>query len=416
MEAMMTTRRRSSRAVANDDSIRSATAELILRDGIDAISFRDVGREAGLTHGALYARYEDVEELLVDLWSELLCQSMIALVDAARNAASNPSAETVDALLDYVRNAQTLDVVAVQVLLTSRRFVVLHEEVEKFIHDYIENHEGVTRAVQSRALALFSLVAVKIFTNSQYGFDVERIQFLREVLLDALKTDPEDVLQTPLTTPDRVVTTARSDIRSQLAFHTFSAVGRSGFTRATISRISRRANCSPGAIYKLYPSKDDLVVASMRALMQGPGITATRLAEILNEGTLAQYLYVAASDQDSVRKFFNLEVLMASTQNEKLKSAVESQFERLYRFEAFVVDIPDEERKKFQFMIREVIVLILGVSFLSTLTPEAVEIDFCQFAEPFRRALLSHFESWPEISRQLKDLSTTLPQRYQDPK
>ena len=80
-------RPRSSRALTNDAAIREAAIKLILSTGIDAISFRDVGRMAGLTHGALYARFEDVEELLVDLWNEVLSQRAIAMFEAARHAA-----------------------------------------------------------------------------------------------------------------------------------------------------------------------------------------------------------------------------------------------------------------------------------------------------------------------------------------
>lgn len=410
METNKVSTLRSSRALANDISIRNATVSLILSKGIDAISFRDVGREAGLTHGALYARFEDVEELFVDLWSGLLCGRMVAIFEAAKYAASNPREQSVDELLDFVRYGEPADVAAVQVLLASRRFVVLREEVEHFVHDYLESYEFVDRAIKSRTLVLFSMVMVKIFTNSAYGIDLERIAFLRPVLVGALRTNPEDVLDVPLTNPElQVVPPARDDLRSQLADQTFSAVGRSGYSRATISRISRRANCSPGAIYKIYASKEDLVVGSLRARMRGPGITALRIAQIMNEGTLTQYLYAAASDQDPIRKLFILEMLMASAQNATLRSAVAAQFARLDGFESFVADIPDSERRNFQFMIRELIALILGTSFLSTVTAAVAECDFNQFAEPFRRSLLSSFPSWPEITRQLKEVSSTLP-------
>jgi hypothetical protein len=36
----------------NDEAIRAAAVELVLREGIDSISFRDVGKIVGLTHGA----------------------------------------------------------------------------------------------------------------------------------------------------------------------------------------------------------------------------------------------------------------------------------------------------------------------------------------------------------------------------
>ena len=60
--------------IANDAAIRDAAIGEVLRVGVDHVSLRDVGHEAGLTHGATYARYEDVDELLVDLWNSELCR------------------------------------------------------------------------------------------------------------------------------------------------------------------------------------------------------------------------------------------------------------------------------------------------------------------------------------------------------
>ena len=107
------------RALGNDGAIRTAAVTLVLRDGIDAISFRDVGRIA------LYARFEDVEELLVDLWNEVLNHRAVGLFRASMEATSNPDQETVKALFDFVRNALPTDAAMVQVLLSSRRFPIL---------------------------------------------------------------------------------------------------------------------------------------------------------------------------------------------------------------------------------------------------------------------------------------------------
>ncbi len=404
-------RRRSSRAVTNDASIRDAAIKLILSTGIDAISFRDVGREAGLTHGALYARFEDVEELLVDLWTEVLSHRAIAMFEAAKNAAANPSETSVDTLLDYVRNAEAADVAAVQVLFLSRRFVVLFEEVEVFIHDYLETRVDVSSAIHSRTLALFSLISAKIFTNSEFGLNQDRIAFLAPVLVAALRTDPDDVLPVALSEPDeRAVLPPTSDLRQRLAYYTAGAVGRSGYTRATISRISRRSSCSPGAIYKLYPSKEDLVIAATRSILRAPWFTLSSAAEILNEGMLAQLLYAGASDQNSLRKNFVLEMSMASAHNTKLRDAVGQQWQLIESVAPLLVDISDQERTHFQYMLREIILLILGVSFMSTVTKAIEQMDFNQFAEPYRCSLIDCcFPSWPDISRQLKEMAATMP-------
>jgi AcrR family transcriptional regulator len=407
--------RRSSRALSNDAAIRQATVKLVLTAGIDSISFRDVGREAGLTYGALYARFEDAEELLVDLWSAVLGGRMVAILDAARRAALTPNEQTIEALLDFVRNAEAEDVAAVVVLFASRRFIVLHEEVEGFIHDHLENSEGLSNAVNSRALALFSLVIVKIFSNLACGIDTERFAFFRVMLHEALAIKPEDVVDIPLGNIDMGTSPlVRDNFQSHLAYQTFSAVARSGYHKATISRISRRASCSPGAIYKLYPSKDDLVVGSMRNQMHGPGMTAKRLARILDEGALAQLLYAAANDEDPVRTYFTLEMFMASAHNATIRDALFAQLAKLIKADSYVVDLPEKERRDFKHMINEIIVLVLAVSFLTTVTSAASEIDFNQIGEPLRRTLLRFFPSWPEMSRQLQEMSATLPRSYGD--
>jgi AcrR family transcriptional regulator len=402
-------RRRSTRALINDAAIRDAAVELVLSEGIDAISFRDVGRIAGLTHGALYARFEDVEELLVDLWGEVLSHRAIALFKAASEASSNPSAQSVHALFDFVRDSSPADVAMVLVLLTSRRFVILHEDVESFIHDHLETTDVGTTEGQSSALLLFGLVMVQILQKSLFGSDVDDLEFVESIILASLALDATDVESLELKEPtDRIIPPPSNELRSQLAYHTFSAVGKSGYTRATISRISRRANCSPGAIYKLYPSKEDLVISATRKIMQAPWISITTLAEVLDKGVLAQLLYSAASEQNSVRKSFTLEIAIASAHSDKIRTAVQSQMQGLELLVPLIEGIDDDEKEELCHIIRAIISLSLGTSFLSTVTKATDQIDFNGFAEPIRRTLLGRDRlSWTDIRQQLLQLAST---------
>ena len=185
--------RRSTRALNNDAAIRGATVELILSVGIDAISFRDVGRLAGLTHGALYARFEDVEELLVDLWNEVLCHRAIALFESTLEAAARPTAASVAQAFDFIRLSSPADIAMVEVLLTSRRFDILHEEVETFIRDYLEsNTTEVTGGIQSRALTFFSLIMMEILVNAQIGLEGDNLNYLESVVIETLQVPPGD--------------------------------------------------------------------------------------------------------------------------------------------------------------------------------------------------------------------------------
>jgi AcrR family transcriptional regulator len=296
----------------------------------------------------------------------------------------------------------------VQVLLLSRRFLVLREEVEIFIHDFLDTKSPtLDNATWSRALVLFALILIKIFSNSEFGINRERLNFLEPVLTSALCADRSGVPAIDYVEPEGLVDGVPStDLQSQLAFNTYGAVGTSGYTRATISRISRRAECSPGAIYKLFPAKEDLVIFASRRMEKNQELLPLRLAYVLDEGFLAQDLFSAASSQNNLRKYFYMEMMMASAHNQKLRDSVGAQLQSIEKLTDAVENIGAEERTTLRFMIREMTVLILGVTFLSTLTTATDEIDFAQFTEPFRRALLDRcFPSWPDISRQLQVLA-----------
>ena len=100
-----TPRARSARALANDAAIRAAGVAEVLRVGVDHLSLRDVGHRAGLTHGATYARYEDVDELLVDLWNSTMLTRAIALYDLCAALVREPSPEHAADLRRWIAEA-----------------------------------------------------------------------------------------------------------------------------------------------------------------------------------------------------------------------------------------------------------------------------------------------------------------------
>jgi hypothetical protein len=156
----------------------------------------------------------------------------------------------------------------------------------------------------------------------------------------------------------------------------------------------------------LYPSKEDLIIASIKRIMEAPWITVSSFADILEVGALAQLLYSSASAQNEVRKSFALEVAMASAQNEKLRAAVQQQLRGLEALVPMITGIDDEERNQLKQLLRTVVFLTLGVSFFSTISKVAEHIDFNQFTEPLRRSLLARVQpSWPRIRQQLQSFS-----------
>lgn len=400
-------RRRSTRALTNDVAIRVATVDQILRVGVDGLAFRDVARAARLSHGALYARFEDVEELLIDLWSDSLVQRAVSLFESISLAVTSPSKKTVDAVMYRIRHATSEDTVMVKVLWTSRRYTILHEEVESFIHDYLETNRGeMSAALQSRTLVFFSFGLLALFASSQSALDRQDFECFSTTILEALSVPTEDVEPLELSEPIvRGLHYSPDDLQSRLMYHTFLAVGTSGYSRATISRISRRADCSPGAIYKLFPSKEDLVVGAVRTNMQAPWIRVANFATVLDPGNFAQILYSAASAQNSVRKDFALEVVMASAYNDQLRAVVQKILRDVESVIPMIEGLSHEEEVQFRCMIRIIVYAVMGVSYLSTVTKATDVLDFNQFAEPVRQAIVRTLvPSWATIRQQMENI------------
>ncbi|MBW4077512.1 MAG: TetR/AcrR family transcriptional regulator [Acidobacteria bacterium] len=402
-------RQRSARAISNDIAIRDAAVRMILRVGVDGLAVRDVAKEAKLTHGALYARFEDVEELLVDVWSGSLLSRAISLYEGVARAVADPSKKSVARVMERLRHPVAEDVAMVKALWTSRRRIVLHEEVESFIYEYLETDTIETSGrLQSRTLCLFSFAILAMTGRFQGSLSDEDLDCFETTILDSLEYPVDDIEPVVFSDPIvRDLADPQGNLQSQLAYHTCLAVGTSGYAGATISRISRRANCSPGAIYKIYPTKEDLVIGSVRINMSAPAMRLATLATILDPGRLAQLLFSAASPLNMARKNFTLEVSMAAAYNEGLRAAVKKQMRDIESVVPLLNGLSDEEVFQLTCTIRFIVYAIMGISYLSTVTKVTDRVSFNQFCEPVRQALLRNLgPSWPKIREQLENLAS----------
>ena len=402
-------RQRSARAVVNDQAILEAAIREVLRVGIDHLSLRSVGVEAGLTHGASYARYEDVDELLVDLWNSVLCARAVMMFELCMTAAEAPSTKSVGALFDFMRNTTPADVASIRVLLTARRITTLQEVVEPFIHDYLERESSRFPDVSAtfmRGMLVFAVMIAQIFADAQFGWDRDYQDVLATLLVETLESDPRRFVEVVLPTPPPPpIPLPSDDIKDQLAYATFSIVGESGYTRATLSRIARRANCTPGAISMLYLSKEDLVVGAFQNLMRERWLSVVNLVEVLEDGSLTQLLYSSASSENALRQRFVLEMGLAAVHSEKLQLAI---IRRIGELEAIIpqlANMSDDEKNRLRYLIRSMSFLTIGVTFLSTVTGSMVYSNYNQFAEPFRHAILrDSAPMWGDLRRQISEV------------
>lgn len=404
---------RSAKAIANDQALRAAAVAEIERAGVDHLSLRDVSHAAGLTHGATYARFEDSEELLVDLWNSVLRERLQLMFERCLSATQEPSALTVGALFELLRDADARDLAAIELLLASRRIPVLGEECESFTRNYLEVDSGTTPeslAIFSRSVLLFGMTMARLYADRYFGLDEDYTNAFEKVVIEALCVEPSDVFGVTLKSEDLPDVRSRfnegDSLRADLAYATFHVVGRSGYVGATISRIARRANCSPAAIYKSHSSKENLVVGAFIDILGTQRMNMARVANILNEGFLASAMKSEWDEKNALRRDFVLELFLAAAHLEKIRDTICHQLVDMESTIPAFLDLSDESGDHLRYMLRTVVTALIGASWLSSLSPEGEALDFVQFSEPLVRAMHVHWlPDWDSMSNDLKKAS-----------
>jgi AcrR family transcriptional regulator len=359
---------------------------------VDSVSLRDVGRNAGLTHGATYARYEDVNELFVDLWQSRLRGRALEILDQCARVVKTPNEDTVGDLIEYARRPEPRDVAMIEVLLTARRIPVVQEEVEEFVTTFLCLPELSTTESQREftlKLALFALTIVAIFEEFYFGSESEYLDFLQEALLDAFRADSSDLDASVLgNVPHRREYVPDDDLRSRLTYSTALAVGKSGYGGATISRIARRVGCSPGAIYKIYSSKEELVLDAFRRIVGVQWIQDSRYPDILQAETISGLLLDEASDKNALRRNFTFETVLAAAHNMTLRPIVSENLKDPGGVIARL-DVGDDEKGLLGDVTHAIASASKGVRWLTIITDRTKGLDFHEFSERLRSTLES---------------------------
>lgn len=405
-DVLQSQRPRSARALSNDRAIHKAGIEEILRVGVDHVSLRGVGALAGLTHGATYARYEDADELLVDLWATDLEQRAITLFTLCLNACESPSARTVGELFDHVRNVTPADIASVQVLLCARRIPVLLEEVEPFIVNYLQRENCASPVVSStftRAMCVYSLMIAQIQYSHNSSNRTSHLDRLQSWILPALLTNPVDVAAVHCTAPSvPLLDVEPFDIKSSVALATYQVVGKSGYTHATLSRIARRAKCSTGAIYGLYNSKEELVADTYRLANHRRWQRHDNFTGILDEGVVAQLLYETGCSINATWCNYLLEFSIATLFSPLLFEAISHETGGVALMIQALTGLDEEERSLLGDLVSIFSLLTYGVSFISAVCGSMECTNFSQFTEPLRSVVRDSVgTTWERLCEQI---------------
>lgn len=260
---MLPTRRRAD-AARNDDLLLDIALELLREKGPDRIAALDLARLAKLTTGAVYARYENNEEILVGLWQHRISGPMRAFFEAALPALT-PGLQRAEAqaiMAKAISNPHGPLRPGVSLLIASARIPELHEiivpEIQEWLRDMgISDDRSDVQSLQKLGIIGFVLGCLYFAAADMFDFDDwESIKPLAHFIL--ANPSIEGLAKIETRQPSTVTVRSDNETRDALVAGAARVIARGGIERATTQRISRASGLPPSALFTEYRTRQVL--------------------------------------------------------------------------------------------------------------------------------------------------------------
>ena len=269
---------RSRKVEHNDGLFRSAAVMVLAEEGWNALSTRGLSAHCGLTTGAFYARFENMDELLGELWAEELCVALTGPIDAAIVAVrSGDAASFVAALGSFVQPC--VELLAAAELLHAAMVepevaAVVTPGLRAFLEERIRP-SAVVSDVEATVAATICFVGLGLVHLARRSW-VAGIDLTAEL----------ERYFAALRQPGPADPTPRDEIAEYLYVYPFDTgdervdrvlqataivIGELGYRRATVQRIARTAGVSTGFLMSRFGTKLDLF-ATITEMMWGRGL------------------------------------------------------------------------------------------------------------------------------------------------
>ncbi len=256
------------------ERLLDAAVDDIVRHGIDGVRTARVAAAAGLTTGALFGYWADVDELLVDVWEQRLCPAVLEQLDAAL-----AHVRTADREASVPAPALSFDgpslTAASDLAVAARRREALREVVAGDVAAWIGDRAGADDRMLVEMVAAVVWGAA-VLGNCQLADGTDWGAVLSRLAAPAVDPDvvaARDVGDEAIEPRPRLGAVMVGDhgdpvedrLRAVLIEATEAVVAARGLADATVTRIARQAGVDRMALYRRYEGVEALLLDTLRA-------------------------------------------------------------------------------------------------------------------------------------------------------
>jgi len=270
----------SQRTNANTVRVLKAIMRNASELGIDELSATRVAKLSGLTTGAIYGRFEDHDEMAVELWQSVIRQPFRARLQRSveylydRHPGSDRksksfSSEQIATIAKDFETPDEMAKVGAEFLVIARRNLAVGEVVLPEVTGWF-NEMGLSRtneAIDNAAIAIALSASIGTALRAFVMKSNPNWLAIANGLRNAATGATSIALQTKPEQPKWINPETDNPVRTALIHAVAEVVAKSGYANATISRIVRRAGVTNGSLYNLYTDKEALTDDAMQIFL-----------------------------------------------------------------------------------------------------------------------------------------------------
>ena len=275
-------RAQSSKAQANTAKVLKGILRNATDKGIDELSVSDVAKLSGLTTGAIYGRFEDHDEMAIELWQSVVkhpfkarLQRDVEYLNPRQNDAQSTDKSDLskdEQIAIITKDFESPDEIAklgAEFLVVARRNLTIGEVVTPEVTSWFAEFglSKANNALDNAAIAIGLSASVGtalrafVLKSNPNWFAIAN--GLRTAIADATPT----TLPPDAPSPNWINPQTDNPVRTALVNGVAEVVAKSGYASATISRIVRRAGVTNGSLYNLYADKEELTDDAMQIFL-----------------------------------------------------------------------------------------------------------------------------------------------------
>jgi AcrR family transcriptional regulator len=381
----------------------------ILSVGPDNIGFTSIARRAEMSTGALYARYENVDELLLEVWLHRGLPALRRLIaDMQESLIADIGKPARRRIADMLSGPDPELCLITKILLIARRNEAVGEFVIPSTMDAIKKAMTKTPAFDFY-LAQVLGIALGVQGTGFVGMDwYSPISITASSARDATKMTVLDE-STPAIPEASLQNEGLEDLDRRLFNAVSRVISRVGIDHATISRIARHADINPASIYMKYDDKNALLAACLSHVMTATheqnkelieyfgSLSANDLRSEVDQTAIVMFRGNQSVEHSEIR-LLRLETMFGAAHYEELRNIIQGVFSDILLVDQKNLGISDGDK-----LVTDVLPVLVFSRFAFYGHALLGEFEFLQANHPY---LGSYLE---QINGRVRNASSSIP-------